>query len=77
MLGDWAKASLDPSTLIAQCDVHALSFLVKHLTTGTAHHLKKIEDACDLLPFIQTLLKVKKFIAVSHEKYGKMLASAL
>ena len=29
------------------------------------------------MPFIQMLLKVKRFVEVSHNKYKKMMASAL
>ena len=68
---------LDPLVLIRECDPLGLITLKTHLTTGKAHHLCKIEDACDLLPFIHTLLKVKTFITVSHDKYKKMMASAL
>ena len=51
--------------------------LKTHLSTGKAHHLNKVKEACDLLPFIQTLLKVQMFVAVSHNKYKKMMASTL
>ena len=30
-----------------------------------------------MLPFIQTLVRVEKFVEVSHEKYMKMMSSAL
>ena len=69
--------SLDPHTLLGQCDIQGLLTLKTHLSTGKAHHLSKVEEACDLLPFIQTLLKVKMFVAVSHDKYKKMMASTL
>ena len=69
--------SLDPITLLGQCDIQGLLTLKTHLSTGKAHHLNKVEEACDLLPFIQKLLKVKMFVSVSHDKYKKMLASTL
>ena len=69
--------SLDPITLLGQCDIQGLLTLKTHLSTGKAHHLNKVEEACDLLPFIQKLLKVKMFVAVSHDKYKKMMASTL
>ena len=71
------STALDPIALIANCDVVALEGLKTHLNSGTAHHKVKIEGACDLLPFIQNLVKVEMFISDCHAKYKKMMSSAL
>ena len=71
------STALDPIALIANCDATALEGLKNHLTTGTSHHKVKIEEACDLLPFVQNLVKVENFISDCHSKYKKMMSSAL
>ena len=71
------STTLDPLALIAQCEPEALDGLKTYLNAGTAHHKVKIEGACDLLPFVQNLVKVETFISDCHAKYKKMMASAL
>ena len=71
------STALDPIGLIGNCDALALEGLKAHLTTGTSHHKVKIEEACDLLPFVQNLVKVEMFISDCHAKYKKMMSSAL
>ena len=71
------STALDPIALIASCDATALEGLKTYLTTGTSHHKVKIEEACDLLPFVQNLVKVEMFISDCHAKYKKMMSAAL
>ena len=69
--------ALNPLALIKECEPEALAGLKTYLNSGTAHHKVKIEGACDLLPFVQNLVKVEMFISDCHAKYKKMMSAAL
>ena len=68
---------LNPEVLLGQCNVGALEFLKTHFTAGQAHHMVKINDASELLPYIRELNVVKDMIKVAFDKYQKVMASAL
>ena len=69
--------NLNPEAILSQCSLGALDYLKNHFTTGQAHHIVKINDATELLPYIQELNMVKGMLEEAFNKYQKMMSSAL
>ena len=69
--------NLNPETILGQCSLGALECLKNHFKSGQAHHIVKINDATELLPYIQELNMVKGMLEEAFNKYQKMMSSAL
>ena len=69
--------NIDPAQIIGEANIASLNYLKDFLGTGTAHHLSKIQETADLLPFIRELKLVEDMVGQAHEKYTKLMSGAM
>lgn len=76
-VGPMTKDQLDVTAMLAASTAAQLDAVILHLTSGKAHHNIKLDDVCEMIPFVISMKQVTQATELSMMKFKKMMSAKL